>query len=279
MLNRLVGEKVSIVSDKPQTTRTRILGVKTTDAAQFVFVDTPGIHKPMHRMNARMVDTATSALREVDVIVWVYDATEPVGPGVRYIVDLLEKTDVPVILALNKIDRLAKQALLPLMAAFAAKRTFHAIVPISALTGDGDAALVQEIVSVLPEGEPLYPADYLTDQAERTYAAEIVREKLLHHLREELPYTTAVLIDTFEDPDSDGLMRIACTILVESPSQKGIVLGKGGDMIKRIGTEARLELEGFFSARIFLDLHVKVRGEWRDDERILDEMGLGKRGR
>ena len=279
LLNRLVGEKVSIVSDKPQTTRTRILGVKTTDEAQCVFVDTPGIHKPMHRMNARMVDTATSALREVDVVVWVYDATEPLGPGVRYIVDLLEKIEVPVILVLNKIDRIAKQALLPLMAAFAARRPFHAIVPVSALTGDGDAALVREIVGALPEGEALYPADYLTDQPERTYAAEIVREKLLHYLREELPYTTAVLVETFEEPDGDGLMRIACTILVESASQKGIVLGKGGDMIKRIGTEARLELEAFFNARLFLDLHVKVRGEWRDDERVLDEMGLGKRGR
>ena len=278
LLNRLVGEKVSIVSDKPQTTRTRILGVKTTPEAQCVYVDTPGIHKPMHRMNARMVDAATGALRDVDVVLWVYDASEPVGRGVHYILDLLAKIDAPVILALNKIDRLAKQTLLPMMSAFAARRAFHAIVPISALTGDGDAALEQEIIAALPEGEPLYPADYLTDQAERTYAAEIVREKLLHHLREELPYTTAVLVDRFEEPGDDGLMRIACVILVEAASQKGIVLGKGGDMIKRVGTEARLELERFFDTRLFLDLHVKVRGEWRNDERILDEMGLGKRG-
>jgi GTP-binding protein Era len=218
-------------------------------------------------------------LRDVDVIVWVYDVTEPVGGGVHYILDLLAKVESPVILALNKIDRLAKQKLLPIIASFAAKRPFHAIVPISALAGDGDAALEQEIVAALPVGEPLYPADYLTDQAERTYAAEIVREKLLHHLREELPYTTAVLVDRFEEAGDDGLMKIACVILVEAASQKGIVLGKGGDMIKRIGTEARLELEQFFDTRLFLDLHVKVRGEWRNDERILDEMGLGKRGR
>lgn len=276
LLNRLVGEKVAITSDKPQTTRTRILGVKTTEDAQCVFVDTPGIHKPMHRMNARMVEAATSALDDVDVIVWVCDATEPLGGGVHYILELLSKVDVPVILALNKVDRIQKPKLLPLIAAFAAKREFHAIVPVSALAGDNADALEREIVAALPESDPLYPDDYLTDQAERTYASEIVREKLLHHLREELPYTTAVLVDSFQEPGDDGLMRISCVILVEAASQKGIVLGKGGEMIKRIGSEARLELERFFGTRIFLDLHVKVRGEWRNDERILDELGLGK---
>ena len=277
LINRLVGTKVAIVSDKPQTTRTRILGVKTNAEGQVVYVDTPGIHKPVHRMNARMVDAAIGTLREVDVLVWVLDASEPLGPGVRFVSGLLAKSRQPVLLALNKIDRIAKPALLPLIDQLRREREFADIVPISALTGDGVEPLERAILAQLPEGEPLYPEDYLTDQAERTYVAEVVREKLLHHLRDELPFTTAVLVEQFEEPDEKGLMRVACVVLVESPSQKGIVIGREGSMIKRIGTEARQELEEFFDCRLFLELHVKVRADWRDDERLLDELGLGPR--
>jgi GTPase len=276
LLNRLVGTKLAIVSDKPQTTRTRILGVKHYEDAQVVFVDTPGIHKPVHRMNARMVEAAVSAIRDVDVQVLVVDATLPQGGGDRFVLGLLRRAEGPVILALNKVDRVSKPALLPLIDWYRQQHEFADIVPISALTGDGVDRLEQAILAHLPEGEPLYPPDYLTDQPERALVAEIVREKVLHHTRDEIPYTTAVLVDQFEEPGEDGVLRLYCSILVEQASQKPILLGKGGAMIKRIGTEARLELEQFFQSRVFLDLHVKVRGEWRDDERILDELGLGR---
>jgi GTP-binding protein Era len=228
-------------------------------------------------MNVRMVEAAVSTLREVDVLVLVVDATEPPRGGDRYVLGLLARTETPVVAVLNKVDRLAKTALLPLIDWYRRQREFAAIVPISALTGDGVDALAAVLLEHLPEGEPLYPEDYLTDQPERTLVAETVREKLLRHTRDELPYTTAVLVERFEEPDAKGLMRLYCAILVESDSQKAIVIGKGGALVKRIGTEAREDLERFFGARVFLDLHVKVRGDWREDERILDEIGLGKR--
>jgi GTP-binding protein Era len=274
LLNRLVGTKIAIVSDKPQTTRNRILAVKTTTAAQIVFLDTPGIHKPMHAMNARMVDAAVAAIREVDVPVLVVDAAEPVGKGDRFVLDLMKAIEAPVVLALNKIDRVQKTWLLPLIDGYQRTRPFAEIVPVSALTGDGVDVLERALVGLLPAGEPLYPDDYLTDQPERFFVTETVREKLLHHLHDELPYTTAVLMDRFEDPDAHGLMRLACTIVVEHATQKPIVIGRRGEMIKRVGTEARQDLERFFDCRIFLELHVKVRGDWREDERVLRELGL-----
>ena len=278
LLNRFVGQKVAIVSDKPQTTRHRIVGVRNGPGSQIVFIDTPGIHKPLHRMNRRMVDVATNTLKEVDVVVLVVDATVKPGSGDEFVLDLLRRGKAPAILALNKIDRLQKSRLLPLMQQYAEALPFKAIVPVSALTGDGEADLEKEIVAALAEGEPLYPEDYLTDQSERRLAAELVREKVLAHTRDELPYTTAVIIDRFEEaPEAGGLTRIFASILVDHASQKPIVVGKGGDMIKRIGTEARHDLEKMLDGRVYLELHVKVREDWRDDERLLDEMGL--RGR
>jgi GTP-binding protein Era len=273
LLNWFVGQKVAIVSDKPQTTRHRIRGVRNTPGGQIVFIDTPGIHKPMHRMNRRMVDAATDTLHEVDVVVLVVDATVPPGPGDRYVVDLLKRTRGGVVLALNKIDRVHKPNLLPLMDHYSRAYPFKAIVPVSATSGDGLPALEAEILAALPDGPPLYPEDYLTDQTERTLAAELVREQVLAHTRDELPYTTAVVIDRFEDPEAPGgLTRIYASILVDHESQKPIVVGKGGDMIKRIGTAARQELERMLDAKVYLDLHVKVREDWRDDERLLDEL-------
>lgn len=278
LLNRFVGQKVAIVSDKPQTTRHRIIGVHNGPDHQIVFIDTPGIHKPMHRMNRRMVDTATDTLREADVVVLVVDATVKPGTGDEFVVELLKRSKASVILALNKVDAVHKPRLLPMMQRYAAVMPFKAIVPISALTGDGERDLIREIVAALPEGEPLYPDDYLTDQTERGLTAEIIREKVLHNTRDELPYTTAVLIDKFEEPSGPkGLTRIFASILVENDSQKPIVVGKGGEMIKRIGTEARQDIERMLDGRVYLELHVKVRTDWRDDERLLDEMGL--RGR
>jgi GTPase len=278
LLNRFVGQKVAIVSDKPQTTRHRTVGVSNGPGHQIVFIDTPGIHKPLHRMNQRMVDAATDTLREVDVVVLVVDASVKPGSGDEFVLDLFRRSHTKPILALNKIDSVQKPRLLPLMEHYARAMPFRAIVPVSALTGDGHADLVNEIVSALPDGEPLYPADYLTDQTERALTAEIVREKVLAHTRDELPYTTAVLIDQFQEPaEPGGLTRIFASILVENPSQKPIVVGKGGDMIKKIGTEARLDIEQLLGGRVYLELHVKVRADWRDDERLLDELGL--RGR
>ena len=281
LLNRLVGTKLAIVSDKPQTTRNQILAVKNLDgdhAGQIVFVDTPGIHRPLHRMNVRMVDLALSTIGQVDVLVVVLDASTKTGSGDRYVLMLLERTKVPVVLALNKIDLIAKNRLLPLIEFYRQQRPFAAIVPVSALTGDGQPELERVIAEQLPEGEPLYPDDYLTDQPERVLAGETVREKLLRHTSAELPFSTAVVVDQFEEPDTDGdaILRIYCSILVERESQKRIVIGHRGSLIKRIGTEARRDLEAFFATRVYLDLHVRVCSGWRDDDRILAELGITK---
>ncbi len=278
LLNRFVGQKVAIVSDKPQTTRHRIVGVRNSPGGQVVFIDTPGIHKPMHRMNQRMVDAATTTLKEVDVAVLVVDATEPPGAGDRFVLDLVKRSGVTTILVLNKIDRVRKPALLPIIQQYTGVAEFAAVVPVSAITGDGVDLLEREILAALPDGEPLYPDDYLTDQTQRTLAAELIREKVLAHTRDELPYSTAVVIEQFQEPEREGgLTRIHASILVDHESQKPIVVGKGGEMIKRIGTEARKDLEEMLEGRVFLDLYVKVRADWRDDERILNEIGLGAR--
>lgn len=276
LLNRLVGAKIAIVSDKPQTTRHRILGVKTDEQGQVLYVDTPGIHRPLHKLNVRMVDAALESLREVEVVVALVDASNKTGAGDNFVVARLKEARVPVVLVLNKIDLLSNKAdLLPLMAHYQKAMDFAAIVPISAATGDNIDALEREIRSRLPEGPPLYPDDYLTDQPQRVLAAETVREKVLIHTRDELPFTTAVVVDQFQEPKSaKAPYRIFCTILVESESQKPIVLGRAGSMIKRIGTEARLDLEAALEAKVYLELHVKVKSDWRDNERFLDELGM-----
>jgi len=280
LLNRVVGEKIAIVSDKPQTTRNRIIGVRNYPDAQVVFVDTPGVHRPLHRLNVRMVDVALETLKEVDVVTAVVDATERPGGGDRFLMDLLGKISRPRVLALNKIDRLAKETLLPLIERYAKEMAFADIVPVSALSGDNVDRLESVLLSHLPEGEPLYPADFLTDQPERFFVAEIVREQVLQHTRAELPFASAVLVDRFEEPAVPrGLLRLYCSIVVERESQKPIVVGKGGSMIKAIGTAARQELERFFDTKVFLDLRVKVRSDWREDERVLDTLGLPRKAR
>jgi GTP-binding protein Era len=278
LLNRIVGEKIAIVSDKPQTTRTRILGTKNYPDAQIAFVDTPGIHRPLHRMNVRMVDAAVETLREVDAVMLVHDAASRPGAGDEFVSRLLRGVDVPVVLVLNKIDLVAKANLLPIIDQLRRWHPFSDIVPISAATGDGVADLERTLIEKMPDGEPLFPEDYLTDQPERVIVSETVREKVLHNTRDELPFSTAVVVDQFEEPDRPGgLMRLYCTILVESESQKPIVIGRAGSMIKKIGTEARKDLEKFFGSKIYLDLRVKVKPDWRDDERVLDSLGLPRR--
>jgi len=273
LLNRIVGHKLAIVSDKPQTTRTRILGVKNYPAGQIVFVDTPGVHKPTHRMNVRMVDIALESMREVDVLCLVVDVSVKAGPGDRYLLNLLKDVKTSTILALNKVDLIAKPKLLPMIDQYRREHPFVEIVPVSATDGTNVDALEKLFLQYLPEGEPLYPADYVTDQPERFFIGEIVREQVLQLTHDELPFSTAVIVDRIEAA-ADGITIIYCTILVDRESQKPIVVGRAGSMIKQIGTAARRELERYLNARVFLDLHVKVKSEWRDDERLLDEMGL-----
>jgi GTPase len=282
LLNRLVGTKLAIVSSAPQTTRNRIVGVRTYPDGQIAFLDTPGIHKPLSRLNARMMDLARSVLREVDVVVLVIDATAAEGAGDRYVREMVATVSVPVVVALNKVDVVEKHALLPRIASLAARKLAVDIVPISAATGENVNRLEAVLLSRLPEGPALFPDDYLTDQPERFFAAELVREQVLQHTRAELPFATAVVVDAFEEPESPkGLLRLHCSILVERASQKPILLGRAGSMIKAIGTAARLSLEQFFDTRVYLDLHVKVKDDWRDDPRTLAEIGLpgDERGR
>ncbi|MBM3779179.1 MAG: GTPase Era [Acidimicrobiia bacterium] len=276
LLNRIVGEKVAIVSDKPQTTRTRILGVKHTPEGQIVFVDTPGVHKPLHRLNVRMVDVAMEAARSADVLVLVVDVSSPMGAGDRFVVEAIRAVKAPVLLALNKIDLVSRQALLPIIDTYRTLHAFAEIVPVSAADGTNMPLLESLLLGYLPGGEALYPEDFLTDQPERVIAAELVREQVLQVTRDELPFSTAVAVDRFEEPErAGGVLRIFCTIVVDRASQRAILLGRAGGMIKAIGTAARLELERFFGTRVYLDLHVKVRPEWRDDERLLDDLGVG----
>jgi len=278
LLNRLVGTKLAIVSDKPQTTRNRILGVKNYPDAQVVFLDTPGIHRPLHRMNVRMVETAVDTIREVDVLGLVVDVMEPPGKGDRFVLDLVKSAEARVFLILNKIDLVKKSKLLPIMQKYSELGSFAEIIPVSAGTGDNVDRLERTIIEHLPEGEPRYPADYLTDQPERFFASEIVREKLLQFTHAEIPFSSAVVVDRFEEPpeggERKGLLKLYCTIVVDRESQKPIVLGRGGDMIKRIGIAAREDLERFFDTKVFLDLHVRVRSEWREDETVLNDIGV-----
>jgi GTP-binding protein Era len=275
LLNRLVGTKLAIVSDKPQTTRNRIAGMRNYPEGQIVYLDTPGIHRPTHRMNVRMVDAAYEGIRQADVVVVVSEANDPrAGKGERFVLDHVREAKVPVVLVINKADLVARPALLPVIDAWSRRYPFADIVPISALTGENVDRLESVLLARLPEGEPLYPTDYLTDQPERFFVAETVREKVLQFTHAEIPFASAVVVDRFEEPDEGGLMRLHCSILVERESQKPILIGRAGEMIKRIGTAARQDLEAFFETKVFLDLRVKVKSEWREDERLLDELGM-----
>jgi GTP-binding protein Era len=277
LLNRILGQKVSIVSAKPQTTRNRIVGLLNDERGQIVLLDTPGVHKPLHRLNVRMMDHVRSALSEADVIALIIDATESFGKGDEFVIEMLreEKQENPEakrIVLLNKVDLLKKHKLLPLIEQYHGFGIFDDVIPIAAATGDGVKELTDFLFSNVPEGAPRYPTEDYTTQPERFLAAELVREKVLHHTSNELPYTTAVNVERFEEDENTGMVRIWATIYVERDSQKGIVVGKQGSMIKRIGTEARVELEGILGTKVFLDLRVGVHQGWREDERFLGEL-------
>ena len=274
LLNAFIGDKVAIVSDKPQTTRNRIIGILNEKRGQAVFFDLPGVHKPLHKMNTRMMQEVRSALEEVDVVLHLLDVSESWGGGESYLFEFLADVRPKVVGVLTKIDLVrTKTDLLPLIDAYRERRPETAIVPISAVKGDGLEQLLDELFNGLPDGPPLYPTDLTTTQTERFFVAEVVREKLLERTRNELPYTTGVVVDLFDE--SGRVLHLEAVIYVERKSQKGIVIGKGGRMIRDVGQAARLELERVLGTEIYLGLRVKVHPRWRDDPRVLRDMEPG----
>jgi GTP-binding protein Era len=272
LLNRILGEKIVITSDKPQTTRNRIKGIHNIPDGQIIFIDTPGIHRATSLLNRYMVDEAQASIREVDLVLFLTEADSAEQRREAQILELLAAARAPVILVLNKIDLVAKETLLERISAFSALFPFREIVPVSALSGDGVERLVECVAKYLPEGPLYFPDDILTDLPERFIVAEIIREKVFRLTRDEVPYSTAIEIESFKERP-DGLVAIAATINVERDSQKGIIIGKRGAMLKKIGTEARREIEQFLDTRVFLELFVKVRRDWSEDRLALKEMG------
>src|SRR6476469_4988667 len=274
LLNRLVGEKIAAVSNKPQTTRHRIKGVVTLDRGQIVFVDTPGVHKPGHLLNRRMMSAVHDAILSVDLVVLMRDASVPSGNGDRFVFELVKEAAKPSILVLNKTDKLKdKSRLLPLIEDYSKEFEFAEIVPVSALKGDAIENLLAQIAKHLPVADPIFSEDELTDQSMRAIAAEMVREKILASTGEEIPYVTAVVTELFDEADP-AVTRIFCAIYVERPSQKKIIIGKGGSRIKDIGTKARVDIEKLLGTKVYLKLFVKVVEDWRNRESDLDEMGI-----
>ena len=276
LVNSLVESKVSIVTPVPQTTRNRILGILHRPDAQVIFMDTPGIHKPLSRLNEQMMNYVRQALADRDLAVLIVDASERFGRGDEFVIGLLKEYAPRTILVLNKVDRVHKPDLLPLMDRYSKLYGFEEIFPVSALHGDGVEELLAAIVQRLPEGPAYFPDDEYTDQPERFLACEIIREKVIRHTKHEMPYVTAVLIDGFEE--GTVITRLHATIVVEKDSQKPIVIGAGGARLKEIGTQAREELEKLFPPKVYLELHVKVAPHWRNDAAVIAELDYRKPG-
>jgi len=274
LLNRLVGQKIAAVSDKPQTTRFKIQGIITKPEGQVVFVDTPGVHQPGYELNRRMMAAVQDALMGVDLVCLIRDASVSTGNGDRFVLDLVKRSEKPALLLLNKIDKLEdKSALLPLMDWYRNEYEWREIIPISALKDEMTDVLVESCLRHLPEGEPIFAEDELTDQSLRVMVAEIVREKILHATGDEIPYVTAVVTEKFEEVRED-FSRIYCAIVVERGSQKKIIIGKGASRLKDIGIRARREIEELLGHRCHLELFVKVEEDWRNKEQLLDEFGV-----
>ncbi|MBP8986097.1 MAG: GTPase Era [Syntrophobacterales bacterium] len=276
LINSIVGEKVAIITPKPQTTRNRITGIKTTAEGQMIFIDTPGIHKAKTLLNRRLVDTARGALSDADVVLFVVSAEKEPGSDDEFILTTLRPVEVPVILVINKIDLVTREKLLSLIDDYRRRRDFREVVPISALKGFSVDRLERLVLDLLPEGPKYFPDDIFTDLPERFLAAEMIREKVILLTREEIPYVTAVTVDTFREVEEKNLIVIQATITVEKESQKGILIGKKGSMLKEIGTRAREELERFFNAAVYLELFVKVSPGWTRDTGRLREYGYAK---
>jgi len=275
LLNRLLGQKISIVSPKPQTTRNRILGIMNGENHQIILLDTPGIHRAHSPLNLEMVKIALATLTEVDAIIFMIDTTFPLPEKINVTSEVLEKTKKPVLLLVNKIDLSSREKLLPILNVYKEFFPFRAMIPLSAKTGDGVNILMQELLPLLPEGPRLYPEDIPTDATERFIASEIVREKIFLLTRQEIPYSTAVTIDSFQEEDPSGLLTIHATIHVEKKSQKGIIIGKQGAMLKKIGQAARHDIVELLGTKIMLKLWVKIRKDWTKDGRFLKELGFG----
>ena len=276
LFNAIIGDKISIMTHKPQTTRNKITGIKNYPDAQLIFLDTPGMHKPKTPLNRAMVRTTREAIGSVDVLLMMIEAQTDVQPHDLFLIESLNETKAPVLLVINKIDLIEKKFLLPLMDKFRRIYDFREIVPISALHGNGVEELLTIVKEMLPEGPKYYPDDIVTDATERFIASEFIREKITLHTKQELPYSAAVEIDLFKEDEARNLIRITATINVEKDSQKAIMIGKKGAMLKKIGTQARLDMENLFGAKVYLELFVRVRKEWTASERMLEEFGLLK---
>ncbi|MCT3544935.1 GTPase Era [Lentilactobacillus buchneri] len=273
-LNRVIGQKIAIMSDKPQTTRNKIQGVYTTKEAQIVFIDTPGIHKPQNKLGDFMMESALSALKEVDAVLFMVNATEHRGAGDNFIIDQLKNVDKPIYLLINKIDEISPDDIMPIIEQYKNALEFKDVYPISALQGNNVPELIDTLIKELPNGPQYYPAEEVTDHPERFVISELIREKVLELTRQEIPHSTAVVIESIKTEDS--LLRIRATIIVERDGQKGIVIGKGGSMLKKIGTLARKDIENMMGNKVFLELWVKVEPHWRDKANLLNSYGYRK---
>lgn len=271
LLNAILGEKIAIVTPKPQTTRNRIIGIKTLPRAQIIFIDTPGVHRPRHRLGETMVRSALESLNEVDVIIYMVEPFEP-GQGDMYIINLLKKVKSPVFLIINKIDMVKKNEILPVIEQYKNLYSFKEIIPVSALKKDGVSLLMEKICEYLPKGPKFYPDDLITDQMERFMVSEIIREKIMNVTEEELPYSVAVEVNKWNERQ-DGLINISCNIYVEREGQKAIIIGKKGEMLKKIGSTARSDIEKLLNTKVFLELWVKVKRNWRNNDQLLKELG------
>jgi GTP-binding protein Era len=273
LLNEVIGQKIAIMSDKPQTTRNKIHGVYTNDRMQIVFLDTPGIHKPKSKLGDYMMRTAESTLGEVDVILFLIDVAEGLGGGDKFIMERLANVQTPVILVMNKIDLVHPEALLPIIAEYKDLYNFAEIIPVSAIQGNNVSTLLEQVGKYLSEGPQYYPADQVTDHPEQFVCAELIREKILHSTREEIPHSIAVTIEDMRVEDN-GVVHISAVIFVERDSQKGIIIGKKGALLKEVGRLARQDIERLLGSKTFLELWVKVKKDWRNQERILKDLGF-----
>jgi GTP-binding protein Era len=275
-INRVIGQKIAIMSDKPQTTRNKIQGVYTTKQSQTVFIDTPGIHKPKHKLGDFMMKVAQNTLKEVDIILFMINAEEGYGRGDEFIIERLKETTTPVFLIINKIDQIHPDQILPLIDQYKELYPFKEIVPISALEGNNVDRLLNEIEKLLPEGPQYYPEDQVTDHPERFIITELIREKVLHLTREEIPHSIAVVMDTLERRENNKAIYVGATIIVERDSQKGIVIGKQGSMLKEVGKRARVDIEALLGSKVFLELWVKVQKDWRNKASQLRDYGFSE---
>ncbi|ANY68604.1 GTPase Era [Paenibacillus sp. BIHB 4019] len=273
LMNHLIGQKIAIMSDKPQTTRNKIHGVYTKDNTQIVFLDTPGIHKPQSKLGDYMMKTAQSALQEVEAALFLVDVADGIGGGDRFIIEQLKKVKTPIFLVLNKIDKIDPEQLLPIITQYKDLYDFAEIIPISALQGNNVETLMDQLIRYLPEGPQYYPADQITDHPEQFVVTELVREKILHMTREEIPHSIAVAIEDMKVQEN-GVVYIGCVIYVERDSQKGIIIGKKGALLKEVGKLARRDIEALLGSRTFLELWVKVKKDWRNQERVLKDLGF-----